>query len=198
MTTKLFEMIRHISRVLDEIDTPWALIGGLAVSIYVEPRFTRDIDIVLAVDDDQHAERFIVAWRHHGFTIDTIIKQDAVDRLATVRTYRIGDPEGIIIDLLFASSGIELEITQQAQTIELIADLPIPIARPGHLFALKTLSSDPTTRPLDAVDLQNLKSIMTEAENHAAREAARLIQSRGYHRGRDVPSMIEELLATER
>lgn len=197
MTTQLFETIRQISGTLNELKTPWALIGGLAVSIYVEPRFTRDIDIVLAVDDDQHAERFIVAWRQRGFTIDTIIEQDAVDRLATVRTYRIGDPEGIIIDLLFASSGIEPEITQQAQIIEIIANLPIPVARPGHLFALKTLSSDPATRPLDAVDLQNLKSIMTEAENHAARDAARLIQSRGYHRDRDVPSMVEKFLATD-
>lgn len=197
MTTQLFEMIRHISHVLDEIETPWALIGGLAVSIYVEPRFTRDIDIVLAVADDEHTEQFVVAWRQRGFMIDTLIEQDAVGRLATVRTYRVGDPEGIIIDLLFAASGIEPEITQQAQTIEIIADLLIPVARPGHLFALKTLSSDPTTRPLDAVDLQNLKSIMTEDEQRAAREAGHLIQSRGYHRGRDVPSMIEELLATE-
>ena len=34
----------------------WALVGGFAVSARAQPRFTRDIDIAVAVGDDTAAE----------------------------------------------------------------------------------------------------------------------------------------------
>ncbi|MBA3393554.1 MAG: hypothetical protein H0T89_12975 [Deltaproteobacteria bacterium] len=38
---------------------PIALIGGLAVSARTEPRFTRDIDVAVAVADDESAEAIV-------------------------------------------------------------------------------------------------------------------------------------------
>jgi hypothetical protein len=35
----------------------WAMLGGLAVSIRTEPRFTRDVDLAVAVAADDEAER---------------------------------------------------------------------------------------------------------------------------------------------
>lgn len=35
---------------------PWALVGGLAISARIEPRFTRDLDIAIAVENDARAE----------------------------------------------------------------------------------------------------------------------------------------------
>ena len=32
------------------------LVGGLAVSVYCDPRFTRDVDLAIAVDNDARAE----------------------------------------------------------------------------------------------------------------------------------------------
>jgi hypothetical protein len=32
------------------------LVGGLAVSVRTEPRFTRDVDLVVAISDDHAAE----------------------------------------------------------------------------------------------------------------------------------------------
>ncbi len=45
MTTELFHTLRLVAATLSDLEQPWALIGGLATSTYVEPRFTRDIDL---------------------------------------------------------------------------------------------------------------------------------------------------------
>ncbi len=36
--------LRRARRLITEMRVPWALIGGLAVSVRAEPRFTRDVD----------------------------------------------------------------------------------------------------------------------------------------------------------
>jgi hypothetical protein len=58
-STRLLRALRQTVQALDERVHSWALIGGLAVSIRVEPRFTRDIDIAVAVADDVAAEALV-------------------------------------------------------------------------------------------------------------------------------------------
>ena len=104
MTTLLFEILGATAEALQDLEKPWALVGGLAVSsYYVEPRFTRDIDIAISVADDEEAEDFLRSWQVCGYTLDTVIEQDAVGRLATVRTYHAGHDRSIVVDLLFTS-----------------------------------------------------------------------------------------------
>ena len=195
MTTRLFDTLRIVAETLDELNKPWALVGGLALSVYVEPRFTADIDIAVAVDSDEEAEQLLHALQARGFIIDTVIEQDATGRLATVRTYRSEDsPEGILVDLLFASSGIEPEIAERARTIEIIEDLAIPVARPGDLFALKLLSADADKRPQDAIDLNQLATDSDDLDPNEIRTLLRLIERRGYSRGRDLLRLLEEHL----
>lgn len=107
MTSQLFTTLDVVAEILANLDKGWALIGGLAVSVYGEPRFTRDIDIAIRVDDDVEAEAFIRAWTSRNFIIDTVIEQDVTGRMATVRSRRSRDSAGIMVDFLFASSGIE-------------------------------------------------------------------------------------------
>ena len=46
----------------------WAVVGGLAVSARTEPRFTRDVDLVIAVADDRGAEQAIHSLQRRGYT----------------------------------------------------------------------------------------------------------------------------------
>ena len=41
------ELIRHAARTLDALAVPYALVGSWGSGVYGEPRFTRDVDIVL-------------------------------------------------------------------------------------------------------------------------------------------------------
>lgn len=191
MTTELFDSLREIGTIFRELHKPWALVGGLAVSVHVEPRFTRDIDVVVSVADDTEAEDFLRSWRTYGFVLDVVMEHDVSQRLSTIRTYRPANEQGVVIDLLFASSGIEGEIAEQAIPLEIVPGLVVPVARPAHLVALKLLAQDPETRPQDAIDLKALVEVLDAEEKQAAHEAIQLIMDRGYHRGRDLPVLLQ-------
>jgi hypothetical protein len=178
---------------------PFALIGGIAVSARSEPRFTRDLDLAVAVPDDPSAEVTVRTMLGHGFRTAALIEQDAVERLATVRLIAPDEHgSGVVVDLLFASSGIEPEIVAAAESLEAFAGVVVPVARTGHLIALKVLSRNDATRPQDAVDLQALLRIASEDDIELARQSAQLISERGFHRERDLAAALEAAIQTYR
>jgi hypothetical protein len=191
--TSLDAALRGIIAELARARVPFALVGGLAVSVRTEPRFTRDEDLAVAVTTDAEAESVIHNLRARGYDIEAIIEQEAVGRLATARLTRSSEPGGPVLDLLFASSGIESEVVASAEPVELLPQLRMGVARTGHLIALKVLSRDDVRRPQDLVDLRALLRVASSSEIARARHALSLIQSRGYHRGRDLASDMDRL-----
>lgn len=73
------------ARDLRELGAPFALIGGLAVSAWGEPRYTRDVDLAVAVDVDEHAEQLVHDLSARGYEVVAIIEQTRTKRLATAR-----------------------------------------------------------------------------------------------------------------
>jgi predicted nucleotidyltransferase len=178
--------LRTICRDLDEARVPFALVGGLAVSVRTEPRFTRDADLAVAVHDDTDAERLIRALRARGYEVDSVVEQAVAGRIATVRLRRTTEAPVPLIDLLFASSGIEHEVVAEAEPVEVLPGLRLPVASTGHLIALKLLSRDDEQRPQDLVDLRSLLKNASRADLEQAELASGLIMARGYNRGRDL------------
>jgi predicted nucleotidyltransferase len=195
--TSLEAALRQISSDLTQAHVPFALIGGLAVSARTEPRFTRDADIAVAVAGDAEAEALILSLRASGYRIGTLIEQEAAGRLATVRLTRSTAPSDPVVDLLFASSGIEPEIVEAADVIELLPRLHIRVGSTGHLIALKVLSRDDATRPQDLGDLRALLRVASPAEMTCARAAVALIAARGYHRQRDLEAELNAFLRSQ-
>ncbi|MGH4008507.1 MAG: hypothetical protein ACRDTH_10200 [Pseudonocardiaceae bacterium] len=64
------------------------------------------------------------------------------------------DQLGAVVDVLFATAGIESEIVAAAEVLEVLPGLLMPVATAGHLVALKLLARDDETRPQNASDLQ--------------------------------------------
>jgi predicted nucleotidyltransferase len=193
--TSLARTLHDISTDLTEARASFALIGGLAVSVRTEPRFTRDADLAVAVADDAEAESLIANLRAIGYRIGTALERKAVGRLATVRLDSPAQPgPGPVVDLLFASSGIEAEIVRDAEALEVLPSLVLPVARTGHLIALKLLSRNDADRPQDAIDLRALVDGATADEVARARDGVRLITARGYQRGRLLERSLDEAL----
>ncbi len=179
---------------LTDLGYRWALVGGLAVSARAEPRFTRDVDCAVALSGDREAEALILAVQARGYRIDTVLEQEATGRLATVRLVAPGSSEhGVILDLLFASSGIEPEIVEQATVIEVFPGIELPVARVSELLALKILARDDELRPQDTIDIRALLQEATDSDLEATRTALALIVERGYHRKRDLLQDFEDL-----
>jgi DNA-binding TFAR19-related protein (PDSD5 family) len=192
--TSLEAALRRIHTDLTEAHVSFALIGGLAVSARTEPRFTRDADLAVAVASDAEAEALIRRLRTRDYGIEAIVEQDAVGRLATVRLTRSSQPQAPVVDLLFASSGIEREVVTEADLIELLPNLTIGVARTGHLIALKVLSRDDVRRPQDLIDLRALLRVASSTELARARESLAVMAVRGYHRRRDLLRELKQLL----
>lgn len=75
------------------------------------------------------------------------LEHERVSRLTTVRLLPPGqDEEGIIVHLLFASSGIERELAEAATPLEVLPGVSVPVATLGHLLAMKLLAMDDVTR----------------------------------------------------
>ena len=164
----------------------------MAVSARTEPRFTRDADLAVLVAGDRDAEALVRDLQGRGWRVVAAIEQDAAERLATVRLALAGeDVRGAVVDLLFASSGIEPEIVAAADPIEAVPGFEVPVARLGHLIALKVLARDDRTRPHDRVDLAALLARADAAALGEARESLTLVMRRGFHRGRDLLAALD-------
>jgi hypothetical protein len=166
----------------------FALIGGLAIGARAEPRFTRDVDIALAVARDEDAEQLVNALTRRGYRVETVIEQTRAGRLATVRLVHPSMP-GVFTDLLFASSGIEHELVAAAEPLSYRRGTRLPVATVGHLIALKVLSES-EARLQDRIDLRTLASVATPDDWGSAEAALRLIRARGFHRGRALLSSL--------
>jgi hypothetical protein len=192
--SRLEEVLRRAVADLRDAGARFALVGGIAVSARADPRFTRDLDLAVAVPGDAAAEALVAALRARGYGPRATVEQEAVGRLARVRRTPPREPEdGAVVDLLFASSGIEGEIVDAAEDVEVLPGLRVPVATLARLLALKVLSRDDNRCPQDRGDLRALMARCGADDLRAAEEAASLIGNRGYARGRDLVAALREL-----
>jgi hypothetical protein len=84
------EALADIGRRLREHGIGFALVGGLAVSIRAEVRFTRDIDLAIAIADDASLETLVRNLGGHGYDSVAVVEHETRGRLATVRLQSAG------------------------------------------------------------------------------------------------------------
>jgi len=183
--SRLESALRAIVRRLRALGSRFAVVGGLAVSARTEPRFTRDADLCVAVDTDAEAEALIRTLQRDGYEVQALVEQEAVGRIATVRLVTTEPDEvGVVLDLLFASSGIEHEIVEAAEVIELFEGLRVPLATVPALLAQKTLAHDDVERPQDRMDIARLLAIATPEDIAETERLIARIEARGFARQR--------------
>jgi hypothetical protein len=121
------ELLKRLAGTLDRLGIPYLLTGSMATSVYGEPRFTNDIDVVVALGPDQvpalcaafpapdffcspdAAEQavrqrfqFNILHLASGLKVDVIVATDsAFDRSRLGRGVRL--PAGEDFDATFAS-----------------------------------------------------------------------------------------------
>lgn len=190
----LFDSLARTLNDLERAYASYAIVGGLAVGIRTEPRFTRDADVAVSVGDDAEAETLVLGLVSQGYKTVASLEQEKTGRLATVRLVPpLQNDAGVIVDLLFASCGIEPEIVLGA-TFETIArDVTGPVASIGHLIAMKTLSES-DIRLQDRQDLLYLIRFSSEADLDTARTGINLIGERGFARDKDLGAVLLEYI----
>jgi hypothetical protein len=175
---------------LQHAGRPFALVGGLAVSVRAEVRFTRDVDLAVVVANDSEAEALVFELQSKGYRPIALVEHDTQHRLATAR---ILSKHGVKVDLLFASSGIEHEIVDRSSVVRLSAVGDVPVARAEELLAMKVLSMT-DQRLQDRLDARHLLQYNPNLELAVTRSNLELIDARGFGRGQDLQQKLDVLM----
>jgi hypothetical protein len=192
VTPSLTDVLGEVASRLHERGVRFALVGGLAVSVRTQPRFTRDVDLAVVVADDREAEG-VVGALEPSYELVAVLEHSTLDRLAAVRLARAGSPsQGMVVDLLFASSGVEPEVVDTAEPLDVFPTVRVPVAQTGALLALKILSAD-DSRPVDLVDARALLDVATDEDRALAVRLLDLMEARGASRGRDLRAAWQDL-----
>jgi hypothetical protein len=187
--TRLQKALIRLDSDLRALGVRWALVGGFAVMLRAESRSTRDLDIVLATLRDLAADEAVRGLRFRGYrdhpTQPMLQRKDG--RLFGIRLVSPllddHDEEAeTVVDLLLGCSGVEAEIIAAAEVLEILPDIFIPVARAGHLIALKVLAG----RIQDQEDVRALLRESDPAEVHMARQTLQLIEERGFDEGKNL------------
>jgi hypothetical protein len=113
------------------------------------------VDMAVSVPCDEVAEQVIYHLQGAGYVVRMLLEQERTGRIATVRLTRDSEPF-VYVDLLFASSGIEPEIVNSAEEIQVADGVDVRVATRAHLIATKVLARDDRKRPQDWDDLKAL------------------------------------------
>ncbi|MHB8876021.1 MAG: nucleotidyl transferase AbiEii/AbiGii toxin family protein [Myxococcaceae bacterium] len=187
-------MLERIAWDLRELRQQWALVGGLAVGARSEPRFTRAVDLAIAVGSDHDAEQLVHRLQRRGYSLVSMFEHRPTGRIATVRLYSPAAP-GLLVDLLFAASGVETETVGAASPETVMAHLRLPVAQRSHLLAMKVVAAHPDRRPQDFADIRALLAEASPAEISAVEALLRLVAKRGFSGRADLPKRWKKALA---
>ncbi|MFL5429416.1 MAG: nucleotidyl transferase AbiEii/AbiGii toxin family protein [Myxococcales bacterium] len=191
------DALLHVVRELRKREKRFALVGGLAVSVRGEVRTTRDVDLAVAVENDEELEALVADLGGSGYRVLATVEHEELDRLATVR---LASPVGFMVDLLAASCGIEPEIVGAATTVQFESVGAIPVATSEDLLAMKVLAAH-DGRPQDWNDARALMETNPGLDLPVVRSRLRLITERGFARKQDLAAklqaLIDEVAATD-
>jgi hypothetical protein len=179
---------------LERVGRRFALVGGLAISVRAEVRFTRDVDLAVCVDDDADAKSLVYQLGAAGYAPIASVEHETCQRLATVRLLA---PQKVKVDLLFASSGIEDEVVAGATPVDMGASGRVPVASAEELLALEVLSMT-EARLQDRLDAQRLLEFVPDIDLTRVRSHLDRITERGFHREQALRAKLDALLAQVR
>jgi hypothetical protein len=192
---ELAPVLQDMAKELGSLGLEFAVVGGLAVSVRGTPRFTADADLAVAVESDAEAETVVRQMLSRGYGLKAQIEHRETGRLAIVRLVspKSHGPNQFIVDLLFASSSLEPQVVAGAQPAEVLPGILLPVARRGHLIAMKVLSMS-DKRPQDRVDVLNLAALASAEDMTLARAALASVEAQGLEQGRRLQQELEECI----
>ena len=141
----LYEEFRAVVGALGAARIPYAVCGGLAMSIHAYPRATIDIDLLAPPDA---VAGLAAALSAHGFVRrDPMPTRLAGGQVVMHRLTKIvpGDPEVLVLDVIEARPGAT-DAAWQTRTTLSWEGHPVPVVSRAGLIALKKLGGSPQDR----------------------------------------------------
>ena len=127
----------------------YLIVGGYAVMHYAQPRFTKDLDILVAVDEN-NPQAIYAALKEFGAPLKNLTEQDFAEE---GYFYQMGAPP-IRIDILMSIPGIVFAEAWPNREVITVAGTEMHFISKQDLIRAKLASG----RPQDLLDVENLKN----------------------------------------
>lgn len=150
-SSPILTALDRLSGWLESAEIPYALIGGVAVSILTKPRATNDIDLVVWLGESSVGE-FSRSAEAAGFPSRITAPLEFAQR---ARILLLRNPDsGVNVDLSLGALPFEKEMIEKAEQLQL-GRLKLRVPRPEDLIITKALP----LRPQDMADIDLILTI---------------------------------------
>lgn len=142
---------RDLFAALNDSGARYLLVGGYAVAVHAQPRFTKDLDLWIDLDADNPA-RVFQALRSFGAPLMDLSAED------------LGQPDLVFqigvapnrVDVMTSIDGVRFAEAWEAREITRYADQDVPVISRAHLIQNKRASG----RPQDLIDVEILENTL--------------------------------------
>jgi hypothetical protein len=139
---------KELLSILAKHETRYLIIGGYAVMKYTEPRWTKDLDLFIAIDPE-NAHSVFSALKEFGAPLTGLTVEDFTDPQSY---YQMGRPP-LRVDVMMSIPGVAFEEAWlRKETVKFAETTAFFISREDLIQAKQA-----SARPQDLIDLENLR-----------------------------------------
>jgi predicted nucleotidyltransferase len=140
----------ELLRLLESHKVKYAVIGGYAVGIHAEPRYTKDLDILI-VPSPQNARQVLKALKAFDAPVSNLDEKE----LATPGLLYVFGISPLRVDILNRVKGVDVaQIVKRAKKIK-VSDTFIRVVSVPDLIKLKKIAG----RTQDLADIEKLRKL---------------------------------------
>jgi hypothetical protein len=132
----LLESIVTLQELLKKEGILSAVIGGIAVGIWGEPRVTRDVDLKVLLGRDDAPRLLEIIKSDYA-----ALQPNPLHSLTRTGILFVTDQLGTRIDLLLADTSFDREVVERAVAVEMGQGPSIVVCRPEDLIIYKLVST---------------------------------------------------------
>lgn len=147
------ELLKILAGIFARHSIPYMVVGGQAVMEYAGPRFTKDIDVTVAMTVED-AKRIIGALQEHFKPLPSDPQDFAVHSWVLPFKHITSD---IRIDVTFGETLFEQEAIRESRMVR-IGHVPVQFIAPEYLVVEKIFSG----RPQDLIDARNILNAQSD------------------------------------
>jgi hypothetical protein len=112
----VFEEFKRLVRELEKQKVRYALVGGVAVAFYTEPRFTRDIDLLIDFEDFEKTKGILENDGYFESASPWTFRNVAIELHRFLKI--VNEEDEMLIDLLVAKNEEVRKVIQNAAEAE--------------------------------------------------------------------------------
>jgi len=143
----IFEAAVEVCTFLEDNRIPYAVLGGLALQHWGEPRTTQDVDIVVVVPSNQEDDLLQATLRRFRPRME-----DALSFAKRYRMLLIATSNDVPIDIALGIPGYEEQALRRSSAVSFVGLAPIRILSAEDLIIHKCVAA----RPRDVEDVERV------------------------------------------